>query len=112
MLDDFVTLSGFLCHLAGEIPAAGASIPSDAPPEGMLAPRAVKSAIAGKIRFDVLEADERKIVSVRATNLTGRFTAPARRDEGDAAAATADDAAAADSSRDSSTLAGSAPGSG
>ena len=51
-LEQFSTLSGFLCHQAGEIPEEGDVI------------------LADGLRFDVLEADERRLLSLRATNLT------------------------------------------
>lgn len=47
-LREFGTLSGFLCHQAGEIPEAGDVV------------------LASTYRFTVLECDERKIVRVRA----------------------------------------------
>lgn len=52
LLAEFATLSGFLCHAAGEIATAGAT-----------------HSVAN-IHFEVLEADERRLLSVRATNTT------------------------------------------
>eukprot|EP00316_Scyphosphaera_apsteinii_P023250 CAMPEP_0119325514 /NCGR_PEP_ID=MMETSP1333-20130426/66003_1 /TAXON_ID=418940 /ORGANISM="Scyphosphaera apsteinii, Strain RCC1455" /LENGTH=574 /DNA_ID=CAMNT_0007333527 /DNA_START=38 /DNA_END=1762 /DNA_ORIENTATION=- len=52
ILADFTTLSGFLCSQAGEIPAEGDQI------------------VVDHIRFEILEADERRILSVLAVNRT------------------------------------------
>lgn len=49
-LDEFATLSGFLCQQAGEIPEQGAVVD------------------VGALRFEVVEADERRIETVVATN--------------------------------------------
>ena len=53
LLDEFATLSGFLCHQAGEIPDQGDVV-----------------LVADTIRFDVLEADDRRLLSLRASNLS------------------------------------------
>ena len=50
ILDEFVTLSGFLCHRAGEIANEGDSF------------------VVGHMRFDVLEADDRRLLVLKATN--------------------------------------------
>ncbi|EOD12141.1 hypothetical protein EMIHUDRAFT_464911 [Emiliania huxleyi CCMP1516] len=60
-LSEFATLSGFLCHQAGEIPTDGDVLWVD------------------HVRFTIVEADERRILEVEARNVT----AP---DAGDAAA--------------------------
>ena len=52
VLEDFATLSGFLCHHAGEIPNTGDTL------------------LVAHIRFDVLEADDRRLLSLRAANIT------------------------------------------
>lgn len=52
VLDDYATLSGFLCHEAGQILAVGDVL------------------LLAQWRFEVLEADERKLVSLRATNMS------------------------------------------
>ncbi|KAL3920895.1 MAG: hypothetical protein SGPRY_005089 [Prymnesium sp.] len=51
-LAEFSTLSGFLCHVAGEIPKQDDVVLFDG------------------LRFDVLEADERRLLLVRASNMT------------------------------------------
>jgi len=51
-LAEFSTLSGFLCHVAGEIPDQDDVLLVDG------------------LRFEVLEADERRLLSVRACNMT------------------------------------------
>ena len=57
LLNEFATLSGFLCHQAGEIPPEGFNV---------LVRRKDETAV----RFTVLGGDERRILSVKATNLT------------------------------------------
>ncbi|KOO22110.1 hemolysin-related protein [Chrysochromulina tobinii] len=57
LLNEFATLSGFLCHQAGEIPSEGFNV---------LVRRKDETAV----RFTVLGGDERRILSVKATNLT------------------------------------------
>ena len=52
ILAEFATLSGFLCHVAGEIPAEGDVL------------------LAAGMRFDVVEADERRLLSVKACNMS------------------------------------------
>jgi CBS domain containing-hemolysin-like protein len=51
-LREFGTLSGFLCHQAGEIPEAGDVV------------------LVSRYRFTVLDCDERKIKQVRAEQTT------------------------------------------
>eukprot|EP00325_Prymnesiales_sp_UTEX-LB-985_P026153 CAMPEP_0174732066 /NCGR_PEP_ID=MMETSP1094-20130205/58719_1 /TAXON_ID=156173 /ORGANISM="Chrysochromulina brevifilum, Strain UTEX LB 985" /LENGTH=209 /DNA_ID=CAMNT_0015934529 /DNA_START=47 /DNA_END=678 /DNA_ORIENTATION=+ len=58
ILAEFATLSGFLCHRAGEIPDQGDVL-----------------VVAG-VRFDVLESDERRLVSLRATNSSDNSSDP------------------------------------
>merc|ERR1712032_1550870 len=48
-MDDFLTISGYLCQQAGEIPDKGDII------------------IVGDLRFVVCEADARRLLSVRAS---------------------------------------------
>jgi len=52
LLSEFATLSGLLCHKAGEIANVGDVLP------------------VGDVTFKVLEADERRLLSVRASNST------------------------------------------
>ena len=47
--EDFLTISGYLCQQAGEIPEKGDII------------------LVGELRFDVCDADERRLLSVRAS---------------------------------------------
>ena len=49
---EYSTLSGFLCHQAGAIPDVRDSV------------------LVAHIRFDVLEADERRVLSLKASNIT------------------------------------------
>ena len=62
VLDEFATLSGFLCHQAGEIAKEGAEF------------------VVGHVRFEVTEADDRRLLTLRATNTTdaaaAAFTPP------------------------------------
>jgi len=58
-LGESSTLSGFLCQQAGEIPQKGDLI------------------LAGHIRFEVLEADERRVLEISAQNATGMAEAAA-----------------------------------
>jgi len=51
-LSEFATLSGFLCHQAGEIPTDGDVLWVD------------------HVRFTIVEADERRILEVEARNVT------------------------------------------
>jgi len=51
-LNEFSTLSGYLCHVAGEIPNQDDIV------------------LVSGLRFDVLEADERRLLLVRASNIT------------------------------------------
>merc|ERR1712050_293817 len=51
-LAEFSTLSGFLCHVAGEIPNQDDVL------------------LVGGLRFEVLEADERRLLLARACNMT------------------------------------------
>ena len=52
LLAEFATLSGFLCHQAGEIPDKGDLV------------------LVGDVRFQVLEADERRLITLKASNTT------------------------------------------
>jgi len=52
VLDDFATLSGFLCHQAGEIPNQGDVL------------------LVAHMRFDVAEADDRRLLVLKASNMT------------------------------------------
>jgi len=56
-LAEFSTLSGFLCHVAGEIPNQDDVLLVDG------------------LRFEVLEADERRLLLVRACNMTAANSA-------------------------------------
>ena len=49
---EYATLSGFLCHQAGAIPGIRDVI------------------LVAHIRFDILEADERRVLSLKASNIT------------------------------------------
>mmetsp|Transcript_15481 Transcript_15481/g.47087 ORF Transcript_15481/g.47087 Transcript_15481/m.47087 type:complete len:91 (+) Transcript_15481:1619-1891(+) len=53
-LSEFATLSGFLCHLAGEIPRSGDVLYVD------------------QLRFFIAEADERRILQIFANRMDGR----------------------------------------
>ena len=57
LLAEFATLSGFLCQQAGEIPDTGISL---------LVERSDETAV----RFEVLQADERRLLSLKASNVT------------------------------------------
>jgi len=50
-MNEFSTISGFLCHQAGKIPEKGDIL------------------IVAHVRFEVLEADERRILSIVAQNI-------------------------------------------
>ena len=52
VLEEFATLSGFLCHEAGEIPKEGDVVP------------------VAHMRFEVVEADDRRLLSLLASNVT------------------------------------------
>ena len=52
VLAEFATLSGFLCHQAGEIPNTGDVV------------------LVAHKRFEVLEADDRRLLSLKAANIT------------------------------------------
>ena len=58
--EDFLTISGYLCQQAGEIPETGDII------------------LVGELKFEIVDADERRLLSVRAT----RKTAPVQQEEG------------------------------
>mmetsp|Transcript_30749 Transcript_30749/g.78476 ORF Transcript_30749/g.78476 Transcript_30749/m.78476 type:complete len:569 (+) Transcript_30749:55-1761(+) len=58
--EDFLTISGYLCQQAGEIPETGDII------------------LVGELKFEIVDADERRLLSVRAT----RKTAPVQLEEG------------------------------
>jgi CBS domain containing-hemolysin-like protein len=60
-LAEFSTISGYLCSQAGEIPEAGDAVYTEG------------------LRFDVLEADDRRILSLRAANSTEEERARAER---------------------------------
>ena len=57
MLEDFLTISGYLCQQAGEIPEEGDII------------------LVGDLRFDVCDADERRLLSVRASRVNAAAAA-------------------------------------
>ena len=59
-MEDFLTISGYLCQQAGEIPEKGDII------------------LVGELKFDIVDADERRLLSVRAT----RKPAPVQQEEG------------------------------
>ena len=65
VLEDFLTISGYLCQQAGEIPEEGDII------------------LVGDLRFDVCDADERRLLSVRASRVNA---AAAAQNPGEAAA--------------------------
>jgi len=56
VLSEFATLSGFLCHQAGEIPNTGDVV------------------VVAHKRFKVLEADDRRLLSLKAANITATPT--------------------------------------
>ena len=82
LLNEFATLSGFLCHQAGEIPPEGFNVLVRRKDETAVRftvlgedERSLSDAHHGtplspQVRFTVLGGDERRILSVKATNLT------------------------------------------
>ena len=100
LLAEFATLSGFLCHQAVRTSCLSPSVAQAAScalqsSEPLCCSRASQGEIpvqgdaveVGHVRFDVLEADERRLLSVLATNVTlgEPFAATGRRftDRGD-----------------------------
>jgi len=62
-MEDFLTISGYLCQQAGEIPGKGDII------------------LVGELRFDVVDADERRLLSVRASRKGAAVKQQAVREE-------------------------------
>lgn len=59
--EEFATIAGYLCSQAGEIPAAG---------QVVLVSEGENGDTKTRLRFEVLDADERRLKLVRASNMT------------------------------------------
>ena len=72
--EEFATIAGYLCSQAGEIPAAG---------QVVLVSEGENGDTKTRLRFEVLDADERRLKLVRASNMTASdLLVVAEREEG------------------------------
>ena len=72
--EEFATIAGYLCSQAGEIPAAG---------QVVLVSEGENGDTKTRLRFEVLDADERRLKLVRASNMTASdLLVVAAREEG------------------------------